>query len=59
MNTSYPASILHVDRHVQSQHSLESFTVYIPLHIERCHPADQDVDDIAGDEAYREKDQDA
>ena len=55
-NISYPASILHPDRHVQSQPALQSFTVYLtkyelPLN-QHC------VYYIAGDEAHREKDYD-
>ena len=55
-NISHPASILHVDRHVQSQHTLKSFTVNgaTPIHLSH-----HDVYDIARDEADREKDQDA
>ena len=56
-NTSYPASILHVDRHVQSQHTLKSFTVYIASF--QSHPAYDKVYCIARDEADGEKDQDA
>ena len=52
---SQPAAVLHVDRLVQSQHLLERFTVHPP---QACQPTLHDVDDIARDEADREKDQD-
>ena len=51
-----PAAVLHVDRLVQSQHPLERCTVHLP---QAAQSALHDVDDIARDEADREKDQDA
>ena len=56
-NLADPASILHPDRHVQSQPTLESFTVYIATH--PLHLTQHGVYDVAGDEAHREKDEDA
>ena len=54
---SHPACILHVDGHVQSQHTLKSFAVY--LHSDEVPPTHHRGYRIAGDEADREKDQDA
>ena len=56
---SYPASILHVDRHVQSQHMFKSFTVNPPHAWELFHPTQYYVYYIAGDKVDREKDQDS
>ena len=56
-NPSQPPSILHPGRHVQSQLPFKRLPVY--LREGHLHPAQHDVDDIAGDEAHREKDQDA
>ena len=53
---SYPASILHVHRHVQSQHMLKSFTVYFTT--DEFILTQHYVYYIAGDEAHREKHQD-
>ena len=53
-----PASILHPHRHVQSQPTLER----CPVHISATHPlylTQHGVDDVAGDEAHGEKDDDA
>ena len=55
---SHPAPILHPDRHIQSQPTLESRTVNPPRYVD-LHPSLQYVYDIAWDEAHREKDQDA
>ena len=51
-------SVLHPDRHIQSQPTLERRTVNPPRYVD-LHPSLQYVYDIAGDEADREKDQDA
>ena len=52
-NTSHPASILHPDRHVQSQHTLNSLTIYL---FHTCthvfHAAFDEVYDVARYEAY-------
>ncbi|MDE0447978.1 MAG: hypothetical protein OXH96_15040 [Spirochaetaceae bacterium] len=53
---SEPASILHVDRQVQSQHAFQGFpvegVVILVLHL-----PEHEIDDVAGDEPNREKDQ--
>ena len=57
---SYPASVLYVHRHVQSQPALESFAVYIATDgPPSSHLGHHYVYYIAGDEADREKDYDA
>ena len=56
-DTPYPASILHVDRHVQSQPTLERFTVDTHTHVLQV--TKHRIYYIARDEADREKDEDA
>ena len=56
-DTSDPASILHVAGHVQAQHVLERFTIYVPT--DEFLLTQHRVYGIAGEEAHREKDQDA
>ena len=52
---SYPASVLHVDGHVQSQHTLNNLTL---SQFRAFHAIQHNVYCIAGDEAHREKDYD-
>ena len=58
-NISHPASILHPDRHVQSEHALNSLTIYLYhtcTHV--FHATFDEIYDVARYEAYGEEDED-